>query len=217
MIQGGIALGESPIVKDLIAQGDAAVVPLIQAFRTDDRLTRSVGFGRDFHRGRMIRRADEAAYAALTGILKVTQFGPPPVGAAAGPISRKALADQIQAYWEKNRSIPLVERWYRTLADDEAGNAAWLEAAGFITQPTNVETIAGGGPFIVTETKKVKPGERPPLRGESLRGGHAPTVSELMARRAESMRSTSRGQRSAEGMARMREAWDSAAVRDRRK
>ena len=61
------------------------------------------------------------------------------------------MAEQIQAYWEKNRAIPLVERWYRTLADDQAGNAAWLEAAGNIVQPENVRTIPGGGAFTVTE------------------------------------------------------------------
>ena len=49
---GGVILGESPIIKDLIAQGDAAVEPLIRAFRFDDRLTRSVGFHRDFFRSR---------------------------------------------------------------------------------------------------------------------------------------------------------------------
>ncbi|MDR3621779.1 MAG: hypothetical protein P4L85_20670 [Paludisphaera borealis] len=215
---GGVILGESPIVKDLIAEGEAAVEPLIQAFRSDDRLTRSVGFGRDFHRNRMILRVDQAAYAALTGVLKSTNFGPSsPEGSNVGGMSRKALADQIQSYWDKNKSVPLVERWYRTLADDEAGNAAWLAAAGMITQPMNVETIFGAGALIVTERKKVKPGDRPPLRGEKLRDGRAPSVADLMARRAESMRTGSEVRRSASedsaAMIRMREVWDPTAVR----
>ena len=45
---------------------------------------------------------------------------------------RKAVADRIRAYWEKNRGIPLVERWYRTLADDIAAPGEWLQAAGNI-------------------------------------------------------------------------------------
>ncbi len=159
---GGVVLGESPIVKDLIAEGDAAVEPLIRAFRFEDRLTRSVGFHRDFFPNRAILRADQAAYTALTGILKTTNFAPPdPNEAGHGPMSREALANQIQAYWERNRAFPVVERWYQALADDAAGDAAWLEAAGNIIQPENVRTIPGGGPFVVTETIPAKPGAAP--------------------------------------------------------
>ena len=119
---GGVVLGESPIIKDLIAQGDAAVEPLIRAFRSEHRLTRSVGFHRDFSRHRHILPADQAAYTALTGILKTTTFAPTdPNEPGRKPISREELANQIQAYWERNRACPLVERWYQTLADDEAG------------------------------------------------------------------------------------------------
>ena len=193
---GGVVLGESTIIKDLIAQGEAAVEPLIRDLRSDDRLTRSVGFHRDFFRSRTILGADQAAYTALTGILKVTNFAPPAPGETdGGPRSRKAVADRIQAYWEKNRAIPLVERWYRTLADDRAGAAAWLEAAGNIIQPENVRTVPGGGPFVVTETTHVASGVRPPLRGEPLRKGHEPAVAALMARRVESMMKTPEGQR----------------------
>lgn len=214
---GAVVLGESPIIRNLIAEGDAAVEPLIRALRSDDRLTRSVGFHRDFFRSRTILRADQAAYTALAGILKVTNFAPPdPSGAGGGPRSRKEVADQIQAYWEKNRGIPLVERWYRTLADDRAGGAAWLEAAGNITQPENVRTIPGGGPFVVTETSPLEPGERPGLRGEPLRRGHEPTVAALMARRVESMLKTPEGQRFELSdpcrLARMLATWDPVAA-----
>ncbi len=192
---GGVMLGESPIIKELIALGNAAVEPLIRDFRFDDRLTRSVGFHRDFHRSRMILPADRAAHTALTGILKTTNFAPPaPNQANLGPINKEALANQMQAYWEKVRKTPLVERWYLALADDAAGTAAWLEAAGNIIQPENVQTIPGGGPFVATVTTPVKPGEHPPFRGESLRAGHTPTVAALMARRIESMLKTPEGQ-----------------------
>jgi hypothetical protein len=193
---GGVVLGESPIVKNLIAEGDAAVEPLIRAFRFDDRLTRSVGFHRDFSRNRVILRVDQAIHTALTGILKTTNFAPvDPNEAGRGPISREALANQIQAYWDRNRAIPVVERWYQTLADDNAGDAAWLEAAGNIIQPENVRTVPGGGRFVVTETTPVKPGVRPRFRGEPLRANHEPTVAALLARRVESMLKTPEGQR----------------------
>jgi hypothetical protein len=191
---GGVVLGESPIIKDLIAQGDAAVEPLIRAFRTEDRLTRSVGFHRDFFRSRTILRADQAAFTALTGILKVTNFAPPAAGGPNGPRTRDEVADEIQAYWDQNRAIPLAERWYRTLADDTAGDKAWLEAAGNIIQRENVRTIPGGGAFTVTETTKAAPGVTPKFRGEVLRKGHEPTVAALMARRVESMSKTPEGQ-----------------------
>ena len=191
-----MVLGESPIIKDLIAEGAAAVEPLIRAFRFEDRLTRSVGFHRDFFRNRHILPADQAAYTALMGILKTRNFAPPdPNEPGRRPISREELANQIQAYWEKNRAIPVVEHWYPTLADDAAGDAAWLEAAGNIIQPENVRTVPGGGAFVVTETTPAKPGEQPRLRGESLRTNHQPTVAALMARRVESMLKTPEGQR----------------------
>ena len=191
---GGVVLGESPIIKELIALGDVAVEPLIRDFRTDDRLTRSVGFHRDFFRNRTILGADQAAYTALTGILKTTNFAPPDPNRAGGPRRRDEVADEMLAYWRKNRAVPLVERWYRTLADDEAGPAAWLEAAGNIIQPENIRTVPGGGPFSVTETTPPAPGRRPRPRGEPLRAGHEPSVAALMARRVESMLKTPEGQ-----------------------
>ncbi len=45
---GGVMLGASPTVKSLIAEGNAAIEPLIDCIGNDTRLTRSVGFGRDF-------------------------------------------------------------------------------------------------------------------------------------------------------------------------
>ena len=52
----------------------------------------------------------------------------------ADPAARKALAGSIRQFWEKTRSVPLAERWYRTLLDDSAGPARWLEAAAGIVQ-----------------------------------------------------------------------------------
>lgn len=214
---GAVVLGQSPTIKDLIAEGDAAVEPLIAAFRSDNRLTRSVAFHRDFTRQRTILRVDQAIFTALTGILKTTNFAPPgPAETDAALPTRKALADEIQAYWEKNRAVPLVERWYRTLADDQAGGKAWLEAAGSIIRPENVRLIAGGGAFTVTEASPLARGERPVMRGEALRRGHEPTVAALMALRVETMLKTPEGQRfemmDSCRMATMLLEWDPAAA-----
>ena len=186
-----------PIIKELISIGDDAVEPLIKAFRFDDRLTRSVSFYRDFTRHRTILPVRQAAYAALQGILKTTHFAPQELNEAGRPVKNlDTLASQLEAYWRQNRLIPMVERWYRTLADDAAGEAAWLEAAGNITQPDNVQVVPDGVALVMTETRPVKPGERVRFRGEPLRKDHVPTVTELMARRIESMLKTPEGQQS---------------------
>ena len=185
---GGVSLGASPIVQALVDEGDDAVGPLIDALEHDTRLTRSVHFWRDFHRSRTIMGAHEAAYTALVGILKTPFFGAATTGdnlSARGLEGRKAVADRVRAYWEKNRGIPLVERWYRTLADDGAGPEGWLQAAGNIVQHENVAVIPGSTVFTSTVTTPLPLGVRPRLRGEVLRAKRGPSVSELMARRVD--------------------------------
>ena len=45
---GGVDIGDDPIVRALMAQGNPAVEPLLDCFEKDTRLTHSVHFGRDF-------------------------------------------------------------------------------------------------------------------------------------------------------------------------
>jgi hypothetical protein len=183
---GGVSLGESPIVAALVQMGDDAVEPLIDDLEHDTRLTRSVHFFRDFHRSRTIMGAHEAAYTALAGILKTPFFGAGSTGdnlSARGLQGRKAVADRIRSYWEKNRGVPLVERWYRTLVDDRAAPAQWLQAAGNIAQHENVAVIPGSTASTTTRTTPLPAGARPTLRGEALRTKQNPGVAELMARR----------------------------------
>jgi hypothetical protein len=216
-------LGQSPIVRDLIAEGDVAVEPLIQAYRTDDRLTRVIEVPLiDFHgqprRGiETLYQVSQCAYHALRGILGATTLDALAQGLPKdGPESRKVFADRIQAYWEKHRTIPLAERWYQTLADDKAGNRAWFEAAENITQPQKRPSLPEGEPFAEAEPPPLAPGERPRLRGEPLRTNHEPTVAALMARRVESMLRIHQGQRSelseACRMAEILADWDPAAM-----
>jgi hypothetical protein len=183
---GGVSLGESPIVRALIQEGDEAVEPLIDDVERDTRLTRAVHFHRDFHRSRTIMGAHEAAYTALTGLLETSFFGAATTGGnltTAGLEGRRAVAAAIRDYWEKNRGVLLVERWYRTLADDVAGPAGWLEAAGSIVQHENVSVVPGSTTFTQTVTTQLPPGARPKLRGEALRDRKDPCVAELMAMR----------------------------------
>jgi len=57
----------SPIVQALEQEGESAVEPLLECFANDDRLTRSVSFGRDFQLERNLIPVARAAQAALGG------------------------------------------------------------------------------------------------------------------------------------------------------
>ena len=130
--------------------------------------------------------AHEAAYTALSGILKTSFFGAASTGdnlSARGLEGRRVVADRVRSYWQKNRQVPLVERWYRTLADNGAAPGEWLQAAGNIVQHENVSIVAGSTAFGVVRTTQLPAGVRPKLRGESLREKRNPSVGELMAKR----------------------------------
>ena len=161
---GGVNLSEDPIVSALIQEGDPAVEPLLDCIDNDKRLTRSVGFGRDFFRGRTVIPVHDAARVALLSILQA--------GFGDGTV-------EIRAYWDKYRGMKLEDRWYAILNDDDA-HGRWLEAAANITQPENIRRYPGG----FSMGKPVPTNAPARLNGEILRPKSNPSVSELMARRA---------------------------------
>lgn len=160
---GWVSLPEDSIVSALIAEGDAAVEPLLDCLEHDQRLTRSVGFGRDFHRDRTLIPVSGAASAALKSILQAGFANPA----------------EIRAYWNKYKNLKLEDRWYAILSDDAARNR-WQEAAANIVQPANIARFPGG-----LSVEKPAPTNAPvALRGESLRQKSGPSVTELLARHA---------------------------------
>jgi hypothetical protein len=163
---GGVDLAQDSILQALIREGDPAVEPLLDCLETDKRLTRSVGFGRDFFRGRTVIAVASAARVAVQAVLHAS-FG----GGVA----------EMRAYWSKYKGWKLEERWYVILKDDSAGMGRWLEAAGNIAQPVNVTTYPGTG---VSEGRRAPTNAPIRLRGEPLRGMTTPSVGELLARRA---------------------------------
>jgi hypothetical protein len=182
---GGVAIGDAALVKALVKEGKDAIDPLLRCLAEDARLTRSVQFGRSFHRGRTIIGVYSAAYAALGGILRSGQFGEGTSHydlTTGGMAGRRAIAAKIRAYWEKHRDLSVWERRYRILADDDATPKQWLEAAKGIVRPVDVEVTFGSGWVTVPRRK---PGEIPKLGGESLRDKRRPTVAELMAKRVD--------------------------------
>ncbi len=106
-------------VRALIAEGDAAVGPLLDCVEHDERLTRAIRTWRDVVGvgGGMSTRQDvryleilgveQIAERALEKILGTNDFGPwpPEVVSRKRKLTRAELAAGIRAYWKKNRGL----------------------------------------------------------------------------------------------------------------
>ena len=106
---GGVTLSQSPIVLALVREGTDAVEPLLADMETDTRLTRSVSFGRDFHRGRNLITVFGAAYTAISDILQTRDFGQRPETDKDGhPLDaraqRRAMVGVLRDYGGKIRA-----------------------------------------------------------------------------------------------------------------
>ena len=179
---GGVSLAWDPIVKALIREGDDAVEPLLACLETDDRLTRSVSFWRNFSRHRDLHGVAEAAHAAIVSILRTAQFKPKwsSYQGTGSTAWRKTLARGIRDYWNAHKNLLPCERWYRTLADDDARPEQWLEAAGNIVhrEDGGFDRFRGW-----TGAPAARPDEPPKPAGEPLRNTASPSVAGLMKKR----------------------------------
>ncbi len=195
---GGVALAFDPRVKALVQHGDEVVPLLLDTMENDERLTRSVSFGRDFARNRHLISVRETAQATLDDLLRI-HFD---------------SLHEYRTYWQKMGNLPPYERFYVVLKDDTAGSDQWLRAAYNLVQPTDVEFHSGW-----TTVPERKPGEVIELRGESLRDGRIPSVAELMTRRSDGIAAIRTGTSNdcflyldAARMALYLAAWDKAAA-----
>ena len=188
----------------LAAEGDTAVVPLIETLRRDDRLMRVI---RDGQHRRDPVEVGEAAFYALTMVLKSSDFGGGPVfidSALRRPEERRALADRVQAYWDRRKDLAVAERWYLSLADD-AGEQEWLASARQIVEVEAERPWTGGLPAAGRSAPPAR------FRGEALRSGHEPTVSDLLVRRTTRLIAAGNANSTA-WMADCALAWDPAAA-----
>lgn len=100
---GGVDMKDDAVVQELINQGGAAIEPLLIVLEQDKRLTRSVSFHRDFSRHRHIINVYEAAYRALSLLLKISSNE----AVADWEDIRKGrpqiVAARLRAVWNKQR------------------------------------------------------------------------------------------------------------------
>jgi hypothetical protein len=129
---GGVDLSSDRRVEELIRLGDAAVPALIDALESDERLTRSVHFWRDFARSRTVLGVREAVLTAVMSILRVRVFEPAATGdnfTARGDDAAKEMAKRLRAYWAEYGRLPFDERMMKVLTDPKTNFEAKREAA----------------------------------------------------------------------------------------
>ena len=176
--------GENVVAAFLANEGEDSVEPLLACLESDARLTR-------FERitDRYPLPVYVFAESALEEVLKMPfhtieldQEKPEHDESKR----RQAKVAQIRAYWTRYKSVPMAERWYRILADDRAEPEQWSAAARAILQPASIpvtlDTVTRGWD---NSWRRVK-GKRK-LHGDVLRNKTNPSVTELMARRIESL------------------------------
>jgi hypothetical protein len=174
---GGLGPWETdPVVAGLLKEGQAAIEPLLDCLDggCGNRLTRSVSFGRDFARDRMLHPVSQPIVSVLLQLMETSDAA---IGfkysslywrdVSNAEISNGVLVAKFRSYWKEFGRLPLAERWYRKLADDNAGESAWADALVNIVRAQPV-----GG-----DTNKTQ------LAGESLRTKTSPGVTEILLRR----------------------------------
>ena len=198
---GGVGLDAHRVSEVLIAEGDAAIDPLLDVMEKDDRLTRSVSFPRDFFLSRNLLSVKSAAFACFARITDVTE-----IGGGRENLSVTAL----RKWWAKNKGASPADRWFMQLAEDSpvitpspaSGNQAgqpsyqqekqeeferiradrqrWEEAAQRIVERSDVRRRGNW----VTVSRAMPGQPLPPFKGEPLRSRRDPSVSALLRKRA---------------------------------
>ncbi|HET6251088.1 MAG TPA: hypothetical protein VFE47_25600 [Tepidisphaeraceae bacterium] len=120
-------------------------------------------------------------FACRLGVLRIIPaaaiFAFVPCGAAlaAGGAGTLPTPPMQGADWTAPKGVPMADRWFATLADDNAGEQKWAEALANIMLPVDA-TVS-----------QRKPGEKPKFTGESLRAKRNPSLVDLVARRIDTI------------------------------
>ena len=171
-----------PIVDALVEIGAQAVEPLIDVVAWDHRLTRSVSVWSETSFGRSAFGVHEAAYLALTAILRTRLVDPQTLVAmlaTGGMAGRSELAERFRARARRYAALSVEQRWYEDLGDLQAQPELWLDAAEHITGDRSAGGLYGKTWLVTGRIRPAATG----LGGEVLRGHAAPSVSELLGQR----------------------------------
>jgi hypothetical protein len=132
----GERLQDDPVVQALIAEGAAAVEPLIKCIEKDDRLTRSIVYPfRDYSFTPI--GVCEPAHHALRRILDHESFdedGHWDDLRENWSSRRKSVAAALRQRWQEIAKMPFAERCYGVLADDKSPPEQWLKACDALAQ-----------------------------------------------------------------------------------
>ena len=206
---GGVVVGSAAIMQALVAEGEAAVEPLLDCLENDERLTRSDQLTDTINLcvcPPAFISVREAARAALDQILGSRAFSLPPVaGNGQQPTPeeiRQQLAPAYRATWEKYKNLS-QDRMFAILADDHSSFAQLLDAAAGVTNP-----VSGPDNFLWGP-----PWTGYPLAGEALRSRTNPSLTELLTTRMQALVTPS-DLYGAGALAMALARWDGAARRD---
>jgi hypothetical protein len=175
---GGAYLAGSLVVQALEHEGADAVEAVLKEMRADTRLTRTIEFGQDYWPGTV-----QGVSKPLMEVLKHSDFYP--TGQDVSRVSPDDLITAVRARLARpEANLPLAERWFHRLADDEAGSDEWCRAAEALTEKE-------GNGLWSSDTANWQGLYRPQfplddnakLVGESLRNRASPTLSALLSKR----------------------------------
>lgn len=173
---GEIEIERDPLFVDLCAMGEQAVPALIECVRQDRRLTRCVGFWRDYDRSRKFVSVCEVAYGAIQSILKTT-FRDSIQGVLElgfeDDEARSRVVSLLCEYWERHKKTPFVRRMMAILVDEKASPLAWQEAAD------NLAHLGQRRSFSMTRWLPAEPPIVPAIR-EELTSIEHPTAAEAV-------------------------------------
>ncbi|HWD37606.1 MAG TPA: hypothetical protein VG944_02070 [Fimbriimonas sp.] len=164
---------DDPVCRALVAEGDATIPALIDAFERDTRLTRS------FHMASMSASLGNPGPPNVQPVKRIAEdlileIWPSSVQCSYDMAS--LTAPKLRALWSSQRGLTEPERWLQVLRNDGLGTSRWLEAARFLTKP-NGEAWFGGDVDIPYDRSKA------PMTGEPLRAKYGEEIASLMAKR----------------------------------
>lgn len=168
---GSVIFGEDPVVQALDEAGEAALPSLFNAVENDRRLTRSVGFWRDFGPDRQLKSVRDAAVASIQIILQTFDLS-----GGKEPFD----LGYAKSLWLRTKGMSPAQRWLAVLQDDAAGERKWQEAAESLFKRQSVHMIA--------QTSWRGPSKKPgaakdPFKAEALPASQRPLLTAALMKR----------------------------------